>query len=66
MLLEKREQVVHTCIKMVDLISEFAIETEKKRGESCEDITKRILLNKQKKNKYKSYMAQNVKGAENK
>jgi hypothetical protein len=42
---------------MVDLICDYSIAQEKKRGESYEEINKRILLNKMKKNKYKSYMA---------
>lgn len=49
---------------MVDLICDYSIAQEKKRGESYEEINKRILLNKMKKNKYKSYMAQNVKSAD--
>jgi len=48
---------------MVDLICEYCISIEKKRGESHEEIQKRIILNKLKKNKYKSYMAStNLKG----
>lgn len=56
MLLDKREQVVQTCMKIIDLISEYCIVQEKERGESHEELEKRIQLNKQKKIKYKSYM----------
>ena len=66
LLLDKKDQVILTCIRMVDLISEYCINQEKKRGESYEEINKRILLNKLKKNKYKSYMVQNVKGNDGK
>lgn len=42
---------------MIDLITEFSIALEKKRGDSFEDIQKRLVQNKLKKIKYKSYMA---------
>ncbi len=45
----------------MDLIGEYVITLEKQRGESYEEIQRRIILNKIKKNKYKSYMAINVK-----
>jgi hypothetical protein len=44
---------------MIDLISDYTLKQEKKRGESIEEITKRIQFNKIKKNKYKSYMTGN-------
>ena len=47
------------CINLIDLIADFSIEQEKKRGESVEDIQKRIFQTKQKKSKYKSYMSGN-------
>lgn len=43
-------------INLVDLIADFLLLNEKKRGYSIEDINKRIIQNKQKKNKYKQYM----------
>ena len=55
--MEKKEQVVLTCMRLVDLISDYSMSIEKKRGVSYEEITKKLILNKQKKNKYKSYMA---------
>lgn len=62
LLLSNKELIVSTCIHLVDLISDYNITLEKKRGESYEDIRKRIEINKQKKNKYKSYMLQTQKG----
>ena len=61
MLLDKKDMVVDKCIHLVDLIGDYVISLEKQRGESFEDIQRRISLNKIKKNKYKSYMAINVK-----
>jgi hypothetical protein len=61
MLLDKKDSVVDKCINLVDLIGDYVISLEKQRGESFEDIQKRLTLNKIKKNKYKSYMAINVK-----
>lgn len=46
----------------MDLICDFTISVEKKRGQSIEDVQKRILLNKLKKNKYKAYMSGNKMG----
>jgi hypothetical protein len=57
---------VHTCIRLVDLICEYNISLEKKRGESYEDIKNRNIANRLKKNKYKSYMAQTAKTQETK
>ncbi len=57
--MESRESVVLKCINMIDLISDYTLKQEKKRGESIEEITKRIQFNKIKKNKYKSYMTGN-------
>ena len=38
LLLDQKDQVVHTCIQMVDLIADYIINQEKKRGESWEEI----------------------------
>ena len=43
---------------LVDLISDYCIAHEQARGESFEDIQRRIFQNKLKKNKYKAYMVQ--------
>lgn len=61
LMLEQKERVVNNCIHLVDLICEYSISLEKKRGESIEDIRNRNIANKLKKNKYKSYMVQTVK-----
>lgn len=58
LLLDKKEQVVHTCIMLVDMISDYCIAQEKARGETFEEIQRRIVQNKLKKNKYKAYMVQ--------
>jgi hypothetical protein len=57
-LLEKKEQVVHTCIMLVDMISDYCIAQEKARGQTLEELQRRIIQNKVKKNKYKAYMVQ--------
>jgi hypothetical protein len=44
--LDMKEQVILKSINLVDLICDFTIAIEKKRGFSYEDIQKRILLNK--------------------
>lgn len=61
LILDQQDNVVQTCIHLVDLICEYSITLEKKRGESIEDIRKRNTVNKIKKNKYMSYMVQTVK-----
>ena len=53
---DQKDQVVLTCIKIVDLISEYCILQEKNRGTSLEEIENRMFQNKQKKIKYKQYM----------
>ena len=57
-LLEKKEQVVHTCIMLVDMISDYCIAQETARGQTLEELQRRIIQNKVKKNKYKAYMVQ--------
>ena len=51
-----KEAVIMRCINLIDLIVDFQIAQEKKRGYSFEDVTKRIAANKQKKNRYKAYI----------
>jgi hypothetical protein len=64
-LLEKKEQVVHTCIMLVDMISDYCIAQEKTRGQTLEELQRRIIQNKVKKNKYKAYMVSyDIFGAE--
>lgn len=60
--LELKENVVLKSIALIDMITEYSIITEKNRGESYEELSKRIIINNMKKKKYKSYMAGN-KGA---
>ena len=60
-LLDKKDLVVDKCFHLVDLIGDYVVTLEKQRGESFEEIQRRIIQNKIKKNKYKSYMAVNVK-----
>lgn len=60
--MENKDHVIIKSINLIDLIADFQLSNEKKRGYSLEELNKRILQNKQKKNKYKSYMAGN-KGA---
>jgi hypothetical protein len=43
LLLEKKDQVVHTCIMLVDMIGDYSIVQEKTRGECFEDVQKRII-----------------------
>lgn len=43
---------------LVDMISDYCLAQEKARGEPYEEIQKRIVQNKLKKNKYKAYMVQ--------
>jgi hypothetical protein len=43
LLLEKKDQVVHTCIMLVDMIGDYSIAQEKTRGECFEDVQKRII-----------------------
>jgi endonuclease III len=38
LLLEKKDQVVHTCIMLVDMIGDYSIVQEKTRGECFEDV----------------------------
>lgn len=61
MLLDHKDKVVDKCFHLVDLIGDYVVTLEKQRGESFEEIQRRIIQNKIKKNKYKSYMAVNVK-----
>lgn len=42
-LLEKKEQVVHTCIMLVDMISDYCIAQEKARGQTLEELQRRII-----------------------
>jgi hypothetical protein len=44
-------------MRLVDLITDYSLMIEKKRGISHEEVSSKLILNKQKKNKYKSYMA---------
>lgn len=62
--LEKKDQIVQACLRLIDQIADFCLSNETKRGESVEDINKKMALNKQKKNKFKSYMAANQKGGQ--
>ena len=50
------ESVFLKTLNYIYQIAEYSLKCEKKRGESFEDIQKRIMQNKQKKNKYKSYI----------
>lgn len=56
-MLDNKEQVILKCINLIDLITQYTIKNEEKRGESYEDIQRRLIQSKIKKNKYKSYMA---------
>lgn len=51
--MESKDLVVMKCINLIDLICDYSLALEKKRGFGFEELTKRISLNKQKKNKYK-------------
>ena len=62
--LENKESVVLQGIHLMDMISDYTIRVERKRGESYEDLNKRVLANKIKKNKYKSYMPGNKNAAQ--
>lgn len=61
-----KEAVIMRCVNLIDLIVDFQIAQEKKRGYSFEDVTKRIAANKQKKNRYKAYIQGNKGPADNK
>lgn len=66
-MLEHKDSVVIKSINLIDLIITYNITdnpltNEKKRGYTLEELNKRIIQNKQKKNKYKSYMAGNNRG----
>ncbi|CDW78729.1 UNKNOWN [Stylonychia lemnae] len=56
LVMDNKESVILKSINLIDLIAEFFLVNEKKRGYSLEDLNKRLLQNKQKKNKYKQYM----------
>jgi hypothetical protein len=43
---------------LVDMISDYCIAQEKTRGQTLEELQRRIIQNKVKKNKYKAYMVQ--------
>jgi len=64
--LESKEAVIMKGIALVDQISDYTLAQEKRRGYCFEDLTKRISLNKQKKNRYKSYMQGNKGTGDNK
>lgn len=57
--LENKEHVVLQGIKLMDMIADYTLRVEKRRGESYEDLNKRVIANKLKKSKYKSYMPGN-------
>ena len=57
--LENKESLILKGIQLMDMISDYTIRVEKKRGESFEDLNRRVAANKIKKNKYKSYMPGN-------
>ena len=64
MVLERKEQVVLTCMKLIDMITDYTILVEKRRGISFEQVQSKVAQNKQKKHKYKSYMAKSAAGAD--
>ncbi len=43
MLLDKKDLVVDKCFHLVDLIGDYVITLEKQRGESFEEIQRRII-----------------------
>jgi hypothetical protein len=51
--------VVLQGVRLMDMISDYTLRVEKNRGESYEDLNKRVFANKLKKSKYKSYMPGN-------
>jgi hypothetical protein len=59
LVMDNKENVIMKIINLIDLICDYQIGLEKKRGYSIEELNKRIQQNKQKKNRYKSYMQGN-------
>ena len=57
-----KEVIVDKCVHLIDLVGQYSIEQERKRGESYEEVLRRIQMNKQKKNKWKSYNVNNSGG----
>ena len=48
--LENKESLILKGIQLMDMISDYTIRVEKKRGESFEDLNRRVAANKIKKN----------------
>ena len=61
-ILKVKEIFVLKCFNLLDMISDYSLKTEHDRGEPYEDVQKKYLMNKQKKNKYKAYMQGNKGG----
>ena len=45
-LLQKKEQVVHTCMRFVEMITDYCIAQEKARGKTLDELQKRDIQNK--------------------